>query len=146
MIKKDAVIFDLDGTIACIDQRRQYLEGKKDWDAFFSEIHNDTLNEWSLELINLLRTKYKIIIVSGRSKKYEAQTKDWLTKYSVYYDTLIKRELNDLRKDCEVKKDLFISQIQDKFKILFVVDDRASVVSMWRELGLVCLDCANYKF
>jgi hypothetical protein len=34
----------------------------------------------------------------------------------------------------------------DKRKVLFVVEDRNRVVEMWREEGLVCLQCAPGEF
>ena len=36
------VLCDIDGTVANNDHRQHYLEGKKDWDGFFSELINDT--------------------------------------------------------------------------------------------------------
>lgn len=47
----------------------------------------------------------------------------------------------DYRKDFEVKKEIFENKIRDFFQVLFVVDDRQQVVDMWRNLGLVCLQC-----
>ena len=35
------VLCDIDGTIANNDHRQHYLEGKKDWDGFFSELINE---------------------------------------------------------------------------------------------------------
>jgi hypothetical protein len=34
----------------------------------------------------------------------------------------------------------------DETKVLFVVEDRNRVVEMWREEGLVCLQCAPGEF
>jgi hypothetical protein len=34
----------------------------------------------------------------------------------------------------------------DKGKVLLVVEDRTRVVQMWREEGLVCLQCAPGEF
>jgi len=63
------VIFDLDGTIALIDHRRHFVEGKnKDWDMFFKACVNDEPNKPVIEILNILSLKgYIIIIVSGRS-------------------------------------------------------------------------------
>lgn len=36
--------------------------------------------------------------------------------------------------------------IKDKYDVLFAIDDRSSVVDMWRDLGLVCLQCAEGAF
>ena len=39
-IMKKIVICDIDGTIANNDHRQHYLEGKKDWEGFFSELES----------------------------------------------------------------------------------------------------------
>ena len=47
----------------------------------------------------------------------------------------------DSRPDSEVKQDI-LKQLKDEGKeILFVVDDRQSVVDMWRTSGITCLQC-----
>tara|TARA_Y200000002_G_C22620649_1_gene638014 strand:+ start:1254 stop:1370 length:117 start_codon:yes stop_codon:yes gene_type:complete len=38
MAEKKIVICDIDGTIANNDHRQYFLEGKKDWDGFFSSL------------------------------------------------------------------------------------------------------------
>lgn len=52
----------------------------------------------------------------------------------------------DFRPDVEVKKEIYKREIEGQFKVLFAVDDRASVVEMWRAQGLVCLQCAKGDF
>ncbi len=53
----------------------------------------------------------------------------------------------DSRKDFIIKKEILevIRKDFDDPEILFVVDDRPSVVKMWREEGLVCLQCAEWN-
>jgi hypothetical protein len=43
-----------------------------------------------------------------------------------------------------VKREMLIGN--DKGKVLIVVEDRNRVVQMWREEGLVCLQCAPGEF
>ena len=51
------------------------------------------------------------------------------------------REDKDSRPDSEVKQDI-LRRLQGQCKkILFVVDDRQSVVDMWRANGVTCLQC-----
>jgi len=38
MSEKKIVICDIDGTTANNDHRQHFLEGKKDWDGFFSSL------------------------------------------------------------------------------------------------------------
>ena len=48
---------------------------------------------------------------------------------------------NDQRPDSEVKQDILNSLKAQGKKILFTVDDRQSVVDMWRANGITCLQC-----
>ena len=52
----------------------------------------------------------------------------------------------DNRSDPEVKSDLYDRMILDGFNPILVFEDRASVVEMWRNRGLRCLQCAPGNF
>jgi len=56
------------------------------------------------------------------------------------------RPTGDNRKDAIVKREIFDREIRDRYRILFVLDDRNQVVDMWRELGLTCLQVAPGDF
>ena len=52
----------------------------------------------------------------------------------------------DNRPDSEIKQDI-LKQLQKEGKeILFVVDDRQSVVDMWRANGITCLQCKKGNY
>ena len=142
-MKTKAIIVDIDGTLADHSHRLHYVQGeKKQWDLFFDDMSNDSINEWCHELINSLKSSgYQILLVSGRPRDYEETTVAWLKKYKVEYDDLFCRKAGDYRSDSIVKKEIYQENISEKYEILFVVDDRFSVIKMWRELGLICLDC-----
>ena len=73
-MKKDVVIFDLDGTLADIDARRTLAtkeDGKMNWDTFFDpdNIELDLPNESVIEIARTLDAQgFTIVIFSGRSK------------------------------------------------------------------------------
>lgn len=56
------------------------------------------------------------------------------------------RPAGDYRPDQIVKRELYEAHIAGQYDVLFCVDDRNSVVAMWRELGLTCLQCAEGDF
>ena len=145
MIKDRAIIFDLDGTLANCDHRLHHIKGdKKDWDSFFNEIPNDTLNKGVLELWNFI--PYKRVIVTGRPIKYAAKTNKWLTDKGIYADEVIYRSHKDFRNDDIVKKELYEDHLKDRYDVKFVVEDRDRVVKMWRSLGFTCFQCAEGEF
>ena len=57
------------------------------------------------------------------------------------------RTTDDFRKDEEVKKEIYEKNIEGKYHVIGVFDDRNRVVSMWREkLGLVCFQVSEGNF
>ena len=152
------VIFDLDGTLALIDDRRAIStkdNGKMDWDTFFdpANIQLDKPN-WPVILMaqTLKKAGHRIVIFSGRSKATKDATKDWLKKFDVPFNVLKMRPTGKDFKfmpDDDLKKkwfnDLFPTQdhIDD---VVCVFDDRQKVVDMWRDMGLTCMQVAPGNF
>jgi hypothetical protein len=141
------IIVDLDGTLADIGHRLKYVEpGKrKDWKSFFAEMHLDQLNEWCRELMLAMKNAgFRIDIVSGRPDDYKDVIIAWLKQYNVPFDGIHLRKGGDFRQDDIVKREILYADFK-KDDVLFVVDDRPSVVKMWREEGLVCLQCDPHE-
>ena len=94
---KKIVIFDLDGTLAIIDKRRDLAtkdNGKFDWDVFFDpkNIDLDTPNQNVIDMAKMLSSQGHLIwILSGRSDVTHQATVDWLSKNGVDYDHLVMR-------------------------------------------------------
>jgi predicted kinase len=140
-----AILVDIDGTIAKINNRRPY-----EWDKVINDLpHNDVIN-----LVTMLQKNgYKVIFMSGRDSVCREQTQEWIkinTKDSGLKteDTeLYMRSINDVRPDTTVKQELFEAHIRSKYYISYVIDDRNSVVEMWRNrLGLRVLQVQEGDF
>ena len=146
--KKNAIIVDLDGTLCDVDHRVHHVSGgKKDWAKFNELLVHDNLNHWCFELIEAMSARgYAIIFITGRAEDYRALTEEWLKKHQVSYNHLYMRGLLDHREDADVKEDIFRYVVDESYQVLFVVDDRKSVVERWRKLDLVCLQCAPGNF
>lgn len=141
---KKAIIVDIDGTLADVEHRVHHVRAeKKNWRAFNDAMGEDALNIWCAGLIKAMRTQgFEILFVTGRDDNYRAITEAWMHRHGIEYEALFMRHAVDFRGDDEVKKDIYLNQIRGKWDVLFVVDDRMSVVKMWREeLNLVCLQC-----
>ena len=124
----DAVLCDLDGTIALIGDRSPY-------DAAKCEL--DLVNE---PVRSILQNSGKaIVFVSGREDKFKPQTLAWLAKHNITFDGLYMRQSGDSRKDSIVKREIYDEFILNKYNVAFVLDDRDQVVRVWRDLGLTCL-------
>jgi len=126
----EAVIVDLDGTLA-------FANGKRDW--YDSDVSTDDISEIVKEHVQYQYEKGKtIIIVTGRDNKAELSTREWLAKHDIPYHKLYMREFGDYRKDTIVKKEIYENYIKDNYFISVVYDDRKKVVNMWRSLGIKC--------
>ena len=97
-MNKKTVIFDLDGTLANIDVRRDKSlkpNGKLDWEIFaapLSILNWDTPNEPVIKMAQMFNDYgYKVVIFSGRNDRGFVATKHWLTEHDVPYDLLVMR-------------------------------------------------------
>ena len=130
----DAVIFDLDGTLAIMsDKRNPY-----DWDMVDMDAPNDVVIEQVKYHKSLGR---KIIIISGRDIVSMERTKIWLNIYDIEYDLILMRPTNNFEKDDIIKRRLFEEFIEDRYNIIAVYDDRLSVCQMWYDKELFVFNC-----
>jgi predicted kinase len=146
-----AVIFDIDGTLANIEHRLHYLEGDKDWAAFFDDMQDDKPIEPIAELARLLHKAVEarhgleaVLIVTARPDRadWRQTTIDWLDLHDIAYDRIYFRAEDDRRPDQLVKAEILQRILDDGYDPQLVVDDRPQVVRMWREHGLTTLQCA----
>ena len=159
--RKNTVIFDLDGTIAKIDKRRELAtgpttdhlsksKGNLDWDMFLDPLNIDLdwPNKPVVETLKLFYYDgYEIIILSGRTDKTEDATKQWLRKHHIPYDELHMRpDAIRYTPDDVLKWDMLSVHDIKKKDIFCIFDDRDRVVEMWRENGLTCFQVAEGDF
>ncbi|WP_311325512.1 AAA family ATPase [Capnocytophaga sputigena] len=131
-----AVICDLDGTLSLLNGRDPYNAATCD---------NDLLNEPVAAALKMAKQQgYQVILLSGREDKFREPTVRFLNKHQIGYDLLLMRTSNDFRKDNIIKRELFEGEIQGKYFVEFLLDDRNQVVDMWRkDLHLPCFQ-VNY--
>ena len=167
---KKTVIFDLDGTLANIDVRRDKSlkpNGKLDWEIFASPtsiMDWDTPNQPVIKMAQLFKADgFNIVIFSGRNDRGFFATKDWLKIHNVPYDLLVMRPdkfqskawpiahgnpaTPDMRfMSDEILKKAMLDTFVDINDVFLVVDDRDKVVKMWRDLGLNTFQVAPGDF
>ena len=140
------VLVDIDGTVADMSELQKYFETDPiDWDNYFKNIHKCKPIKNIIKLVeDLNHIGYMIIFITARGEEIREQTDKWLMKYlpNIEYD-LVMREAKDMREDSVVKLELFKELTIKKEDVFLVIDDRDSVVKMWREQGFTCLQ-PNY--
>lgn len=134
-----AIICDLDGTLALMEDRDPFNA---------SHCEDDRLNEpVAASLRAYANDGYAILLVSGREEKYKPQTLNFLAKHKVPFDALWMRPEGDYIKDSILKKRIFKNEIEGKYDVSLVLDDRDQVVEMWRmELQLPCFQVFYGQF
>lgn len=134
-----AIMCDLDGTFALVGDRSPYDASKCD--------ELDKPNWPVIEVVKrFAQDDFKIIFMSGRSEKYRNQTKKFIERFTDCHYNLIMRSEGDNRKDSIVKQELFKKFVHNVYNVEFVLDDRSSVVDMWRKIGLTCFQVAPGDF
>jgi len=153
----EAVLCDLDGTLAL-------MNGRSPYDA--STCDQDLPN---IPVIETVKAHYlqgrEIIFCSGREDKYRKQTITFIEKYVIApivcdnpmkgnltncvapipYKLFMRKE-GDFRKDSVIKQEIYDENIKGKYNVLMVLDDRNQVVDFWRSIGLTCFQVAPGNF
>ena len=146
------VIVDIDGTIADISHRKKYVENvlKKDWVKFFEGVKDDKPIENIIELVDILSIEYNIVFCTGRGEKLRDLTEQFINMHFEHVNSLnsliLMRSDNDKRKDIEVKPELLRKAKISKDKVMFILEDRDSVVKMWRNSGYTCLQVCDGNY
>jgi predicted kinase len=136
-----AIISDLDGTLALFAGKRSPYDAT---DCDLIDEKNTAVTE-TIELY--YADAHNIIFCSGREDKYEPETRRFIEKHlpDMKYQ-LFMRKTGDMRKDAIIKEEIYRNNIEGKYFVKLVLDDRNSVVALWRSLGLVCFQVAEGNF
>lgn len=135
---KDAVLCDIDGTLAHMTTRGPY-----DYD----QVSTDSLDFEVFDILEgLYKIGYEIVIVSGRDGICREETHKWLKdhlecKGIKFYH--YQRATGDKRPDDIVKEELLHQIIDAGFCPKMVFDDRPRVTRRWRALGLKVFQVGN---
>ena len=136
----EAVIFDIDGTLALMGRR-----GPFDW----MQVYKDDVNEIVVEQLQFHKSKgRKILVVTGRDEVCREVTADWLELHGIEFDEMYMRPKDDYRKDTIIKKEIYQNEVVGKYNLLCVYDDRLQVLDMWYDQGVFTFNVnqGNHNF
>jgi len=138
-MKIPAIIVDIDDTFVDAKHKKKFVLAG-DWEAFTKASEEDMVNPWCKNIIEALN--YHVLFVTGRGDEMYEQTHKFLednlndTDFSLYM-----RKEGDKTEDTIIKKEIYKTIIEPTFDVEFVLEDRQRLVDMYRELGLVVLQC-----
>lgn len=141
------IVCDIDGTVANIEHRRQYVATKpKNWKAFNAGMAQDTVYADIQWMVTSLSMYSNLVFCSGRGEEQRAVTEQWLADNKFTYEGLYMRAKGDYRQDSIVKVEL-LEQIREKHGEPFLwIDDRNQVVDAIREQGIRVIQVAQGDF
>lgn len=149
------IIVDIDGTLANVEHRRHHVarpadapdSWNPDWKAFAAAMMDDEPVWPVVALVRILHTAgCRILLCSGRNAEDVYTTMVWLDEHKIPHHELFVRKHGDSRPDHEVKIEMLDTLRDRGYDPQIVIDDRNSVVKMWREQGLTCLQAAEGDF
>lgn len=152
MSKPECILSDLDGTLALRTDARPCPYNME-------TVGLDVPNKPIVDLLRILQEAHPraaTFIMTAREQQWfnrpqtgAVRTRDqtstwhesakWLNKHDIHWDNMYMRAAKDFRPDAEIKEELYRKYIEPFYDVLYVLDDRRTVVSMWRKLGLTCL-------
>jgi len=143
------VVFDLDGTLADLTHRLDYIRSvPKNWDAFHGNVGADKPIKEVMQMNYMHHDAGHIIVIcSGRSDSAKEDTIKWLEEHLVGYHELKMRKDGDYTPD-DVLKESMLQDIVEKYgkKPDLVYDDRQRVVDMWRKHKIRTFQVAKGNF
>lgn len=149
--KWNAIMVDLDGTLANLNHRLHYVrrEGKKDWGSFFRECGKDELYECVAGVVKLEhQNNTHIVYCSGRDEEQCRETTvEWLKQHQLFFgNPVVMRPKLNYKSDNITKVMLYKYEIEPYYNVKYILDDRNQVVEAWRKLGLVCFQVRPGEF
>lgn len=136
--KRQAIIVDIDGTLA-------HSSGKRGWYEY-DKVHLDDVDVVVKHVVTNLEQHCDVLVVSGREDNCKDITIEWLRSNNIPFDEIFMRKTGDSRKDSIVKEEIFWEHIYPDYNVMCVFDDRNSVISMWRSLGIKTFQCEYGNF
>lgn len=136
--KPEAVIVDVDGTLADVTQYRHHvLTRPKNFDAFHREAMDAppirSTIDWTLDHH---RAERAILVVTARMETWREETTAWLDRHvpHAYIGPFMRRD-KDYRPDFEIKREILV-KIRTVYTVVGAIDDNPNVVRLWESEGI----------
>jgi beta-phosphoglucomutase-like phosphatase (HAD superfamily) len=139
--KTQAVVWDLDGTLADDRARAHFVEveqGKKrDWRSYFDAIDEDPPIAASMVLLQALHAQgVRVVFLTGRPEYTRPKTERWLQANGLTdYDVLLMRPEGEYRPAGEFKVDE-IAKLRETYELVCAFEDRIDVAEHLRKAGV----------
>lgn len=128
MEKKKAILVDIDGTLAILNDRDPYNP---------ETCEQDELNKIVANVIILFeKAGFKIILATGREEQWRQQTVNWLHKNEIPYNLLLMRPDGNRISATQLKRQWYIDDLQYYYEIILVLEDLYKTIEMFRKYDI----------
>lgn len=128
----DVAVFDLDGVLADVTHRRHFIEGRRNWPAFFAAACDDGPLATGLDLARAAHDKgLELVYLSGRPEHLREVTVEWLRQHGAPDGQLLLRPDRDRSPATGLKLRL-LRRLSRRTRVVFFVDDDTDVVDAVR--------------
>jgi hypothetical protein len=135
-------LVDVDGTLAL----KREGAGERSW-FDWHRVGEDMPNPPVVHAVQQLSAVCQIVCMTARNETCRQETSEWLAEQGIVPALLLMRKKKDYRPDAEVKRELYLRHVCGIYEVLAVLEDRESVVKMWREeLGLTVFQVAPGQY
>lgn len=150
MIKKKAIIFDIDSTLVESSHIPPEQYHEIDWAAHNeAKIHNRCF-PWAVEMCELYsKAGYCIVFLTARDDNMRTRTATLemlrlnLSPELLDNSALVMRNDGDFRHDHLVKIEKYMDEIRPHYDVRLFVDDKASNCKVFRDIGIPSLCCSE---
>ncbi len=141
---RDAVIYDLDGTLCDTSDIQHLIEGDdRDFAAFHAASAHCPPREAVLAAARADHEADRaVVVVSSREFIWRDLTLTWLARHEIVHDGLYLRIVGDYRKDTVIKDEIWQHLAEDGFRVVGAWDDRQDVLDVWSGHGVTDLHLA----
>lgn len=134
---RDAVIIDVDGTLADVSGIRHHVKARpKRFDRFHAESVDCPPNEQAVAIAREAHAAgLAVLIVTARRAMWRHHTAWFLALHGIPSDAMFMRGNDDHRRDVEVKADI-LARIRQSWNPVHAVDDNPNVLGLWVAEGI----------
>lgn len=128
-------IIDIDGVVADVEHRLHHIRQRpKNWDAFFAAAAEDRPLSEGVALVESLAAEHEIVFLTGRPRRLEGDTLDWLERHGLGGHPVEMRPDGDRRPAATVKVEV-LRRLAAGRDVAVVVDDDDLVLEAMTAAG-----------
>ncbi len=139
-VQGPAIVFDMDGVLSDAAGRQHYLDRPfRDWEAFFAACGDDDLIDEVARLLDVLDSDLRIVLLTARPIRVQAQTLGWLRRYDLRWDLLVMRDYGDYEASRDFKRRSVDELRTHGFDLRLAFEDDRRNVDMFHAEGIPCV-------